>query len=323
MAREHEIRRPRCGKRDPRGEYVHFREADDVRLSALHHHGDLSNLYLFEFVERYYNNYEAARKRMARVFHETGFYEKANAQENTATARSNFLIYGISKKGEEHLKSKGLYSKFSPNMTEIWHHDFNCSQTTASLELAVPEGFIYEPQHVVLTRNETHLNFPIDFIEPKILSRKNIQVLKKTITVSLKPDRVGQLNYPDGKRLLMFIEVENSKKQHQYRRGYKTTERNAIQYRKFLGSKRLYRNYFPDRKGLGAIVLYLYWDYGTMQGAMDYVASMTQNGMNAYSLFKYVPEFSKWGFKPAPVLHSLYTEPWVRIGYPPTRLTDL
>ena len=308
-------RRPRTGPPRPIGKSLVLSSFDDTRMLKLHQHGHLPTPYIFAFTKAERINYIATRNRLALLRHERSYLFLPKQQDRAPNSRSNFGIYGLNVKGEDYLKTKGLFSEFAPVVgdSDLWFHDFMASTVTASFDLATPKGYEYEPQNVVLERHGTHLSFPVPFIEPKT---------EREVTTDLKPDRVGQINYPNDKKLLTFIEVERSKKQHTYRVGHKTTERNCLQYFEFIGRRR-YMEYFTDTAGLGAVVLFIYWDTGTMMGAIEHMRTVLPAGASQFMLFRSLPNFDIDNFKPPQVLDTLWTDPWLRVGHPSVKLTDL
>tara|TARA_R110001606_G_scaffold237806_6_gene385827 strand:+ start:816 stop:1766 length:951 start_codon:yes stop_codon:yes gene_type:complete len=308
-------RRPRVNSRaKSRGKNIILNANDDLRLLKLHTYGHLPVPYLHAFTRDSNKSLRYVRQRLNTVRHEEALIFEPMQQLDTSAFRGNTLIYGLHPKGEEYLKSKGLYSLFAPVVGEnqLWIHDFTASCVCASLELAAPEGYTYQSQPVVLDQYNACLSFPVSFTEPG----------GKNITIDLKPDRMGQINTNIGKSILVFLEVERSKKQHQYRRGYKTTERNGIQYYNFI-ARRQYMEYFGKKSDMGAMTLFLYWDAGTMMGAIDFLKKVVPNGTCKFMLFKYLPNIKNHNFKPPPILKNLWDEPWLRIGHPPIRLTEL
>lgn len=310
-------RRARVSLRpQPTGKKISITDMDDTRLMKLHNYGHLPTPYIHAFTESKHVSLEATRRRLNLIRNEAGLLFEPQQQLETAAFRGNTLVYGLSPKGNEYLKSRGLYSEFAPIIGESqhWIHDFTSSCVCASFELAAPDGYSYEPQTDVLGRYDTLLSFPVKFFEPS--------PYKKESTIELKPDRVGQINTPSGKNILTFLEVERSKKQHKYRRGYKTTERNGLQYYNFIADRE-YMEHFHNQDGLGAMVLFVYWDYGTMIGAIEYLKKVVPNGKCKFMLFCYLPNIKNSNFKPLPILKNLWDEPWFRIGYPPVLLTEL
>lgn len=306
-------RRPR-DTRVSTGKRISIQPRDLVWFEMLHRHGALPFRYLHEFTTHIASYEKRAVDRATDLFHENetahggAYLERPYQQFATLDARYQNMVYDISPKAEDALRETGKWRDAAPHTSNShWRHDFMLSCVTASIHLAtIGTNYRFIFQDEILERAGTSLSFSV----PYTLDRKRHEH-------PLHPDRIFGIQYPDGKARLFIVEADCSTEPMRSRNRRKTVERCAHQYREFIG-RGLYKDALKVSGGL--LVIHLTTSEPRMRNMMDVVQEVS-GGANSYSLFGYLPQFSRF-FKPPQVLRNLFTDPWERVGEPPFSMLD-
>lgn len=290
-------RRPR-DKRVPTGETVLIQPRDLMWFEMLHRHGALPFPYLHEFTKGSERFLIGASRRTKVLFHE-GYLTRPYQQFVTLNARYQTLVYDLSPKGEQLLKGAGTWRELAPRTASThWAHDFMLACITASIHIATlgtEYRFIFEDEILARAGAEKR-EFDVGYTTA---SGK---------TFLLRPDRFFGIEYPTGDTRLFVVEADRGTETQMSDQGRKTIERNAEQYKRFIGGH-LYKDVFKTRAGM--LVLHVTTSEQRMRNMMAVTDRVI--GPNTYSLFTYLPQFSRY-FKPPKVLNHLFTDPLLRVG---------
>lgn len=230
-------RRRRNAKRQARGVSV-IRDSDVKILAFIHHHGGmLTTDIIFKFceLEGLYKNRRSLTYRLRDLYHNLGLIDRPHQQRNIEYPERFNLVHRVSEKGEELLKSRGLYSEYVSRPYGAYQHQMMTACVYASYALNAKEaGIEFTPQHTLLKR----------------LGRgAGIQIDGKKV----EPDALFMLTI-DGKSVLIFLEVDRATEPgHSKSDKRKSWGRSVEQYQKIIAHK-LYKEHYDVPTTCGAQV---------------------------------------------------------------------
>ena len=286
-----------------RGELVRITPRDLLWFEALHRHGPLPLPYLHAFTHASNASYHASTRRAATLFHE-GYLTRPHQQFATLDARCQTLVYDLSGRSKEELRRNNLRRQYAPKPSPShWRHDFMVACITASIEISTAGtgcGYIHRDE--ILNRNGTTLSFDVS----SVASGRD---------ALLRPDSIFGIRYPSGRARLVVVEADCGTEVLAARGWRKSIERNAGQYRAFIGERR-YREALGTDAGI--LLLYATTSPRRMSNLID-VWRATHDGKCPYAIFACLPEFVRY-FKPPQILTRLFTAPYERIAVEPFHL---
>lgn len=296
-------RRPR-DRRSPAGMTISVTDRDLTWFEKLHRHGPLASTYLLEYSKHTHRSEGRAKDRLTQLFHEKGrrgapFLDRPWQQFATYDSRYNDLVYDNAEGALRALGDAGLLRTNTPVVGGHWVHRYMTAAITSSIELSAlcTDNVRYIFQDEILNRAGTSLRFP---------------VTADGATCDLIPDALFGLEYTsEGRKLYRFFLVEADRCTEPVRvshRRRKSYERTVRQYAEFVG-KGMYKGVL--KLSAGIVVL----NVTTSDSRKDVLISLTRelsvSRQNGYMLFATVPTFGR-AFKPAQVLHQLFSTPWQR-----------
>jgi len=224
-------------------------------------------------------------------------------QFDTRHADANYLIVDVTEHGLAALKNLGKYRARAPATSGSGKHDFMASHIYASIDLACrAAGHRFVHQDEILDLAKTDLRIPVA-IEGQV--------------ICLIPDRIFAIEYDVGgqKRYSAFALEADRRTEPNTRRNRKTFEGNLLQYQDFIDH--IYR----DKLGLdcGMLVLNVTTSKLHMRRMIEVahsIARSTNQPVKNYMLFRYLSQFGR-AFRPPEPLPELFTDAWIRAGYPP------
>lgn len=309
-------RRSRLASRpEPRGQKRKITARDRVWIDLIHDHGPLPTSILTAFTSHLYSptsdradvyradkkDHDAAVKRMKRLFHEAGVFERYAQQYEVAKAERHYLFYGLTDHGRV-LSSEN--SEYSPRINpKIFKHDVMTPCITASIRYAIREtGIQYIPQHKILEKKAKSL------------------VISDVLGHDLVPDGIFGLQYLNGAHRYFFVEADRGTEPQESKHSRKSIRRNYLQYREFIGG-----GYYKNHFGIdgSAVVLNLTILPDRLVNMVDVVKRASESGRSTFSLYQYTPDFGVNNFEPPhQPLDYLVNLPWKRSGHDPFLITD-
>ena len=294
-------RRTPWGGRQPTGKYVHLRKRDFATIDKLDIHGDLPTTYLHSLVEA--GDELGYVKRLRDLYHESNIclgkkrlgyplLDKDQTQHETLMPRSARLVYRNTPAARRLLVEVGMRGEEEPHVklsgkASEYDHRLATSCTTASIELGARKK-----RHLFIPQREITSDFPIPS-KPE----------------NVRPDGLFQIDY--GKETKTFIlEVVRTNCE-------KAVAELIIKQYRYIYEKKIYKDHLNTDK---LITLFVFTNMRGFTNLTEAYKEATTKKNGEYGgnplLFKYVPEFDGIRHVP-PVLTSLYTEPWYRVGRVP------
>src|SRR4051794_34594251 len=152
-------RRPR-DKRCPTGKYVTVSKRPQVlaAFKALHEHGPLSTLYLFEYWKPFSASLGTMKNALTDLYHEDetehgGPYLDKPGQDYSASTLNSFEIWDITRHAEHALEEAGYELLPRPFEGGLNPHRFMVSSVASSIELAALENRMlsYKPRSLIIS----------------------------------------------------------------------------------------------------------------------------------------------------------------------------
>lgn len=253
---------------------------------------------------------------LSKLRHEAGLVECPNASWEAANARYRPAVYGITRKGEEELKKRGLYVP-RPKTGHEFNHELMACLVQASFELGARE------QGLQLITAQEILDHPAC---PK---DTRYEKAPWSIPVRFKYDNfhVEQNIESDG-TFFGLARVEGAKRTTIMFPGFEADrrteplepeayERSSIK-KKMVAFRELARQkIYQSRFGLpNAIIPFITINETHKRSLMRVLENITEGHGSKLFIFKSIPNFASFEKFP-PATGHMVTEPWERVGHPP------
>lgn len=298
----------------PTGKRVYLRGRRLIWAQMLHWHGPLPSSILHEFTKHLSADEVWTRKQLRDLFHEDNtphggaYFTRPQAQKGTEADERNQKVYDLLPAAERALKEAGLWSDLAPKRTSSWLHDFFSACNTASIHLAClrePEQYGYIPHHEIVAR----------------VGRQSFEV--PGFERHLRPDPFLGITYKGHGTIIALTESDLATERHTLtekarKAKRKTYEESMALHYQFV-EKRQYRAVFGEKVEM--MTLHFFNSEGDMAEAMELMGKAAPHGAKR-QLFKYVPGFKRYEFKPPYPLYSHFDEPWLRVGQPPRLISQ-
>jgi len=295
-------------------------------------HGDLTSNRLHAFTEHLHRNPTRSDKRLTDLFHEAhtphdGTYlTRPMAQfrvlrdelDTRHDKRKNHAVYRNTDRARAALRDAGRLCENVRPYSNSFEHDLVGSSITADVHLAaLKEGIGFTYGHDVLNAFGLTWSFEAtyDYTSPK--TGKTY-----TNTETFRPDGMFAITYPNGGKVLYFLEVDRGNEATTSDADRKTLSHNILMYRAFIGGRQ-YLDYF--KKAIPIVALFASTAPARMQGTMNYLDAISNDGNN-YIAFRYFDDFGtrtpegEMMFHPADIMTDILTVPWNRVSKPPITL---
>lgn len=294
---------------------------DLLWFQKLHEHGPLSSSFLHAFSKHIAKSEKRSRDRLTDLFNESrtpddgAYLTRPWQQFQTFDARYQDLVYDLGAPAETVLRQRGLWHEYNASAGGAWQHRYMVAAITASIELATLDdpNLTYIPQHLILSRANTALRYPVPFKNP---------LTGRDETSDLIPDALFGLEYRHGgNSSFRFFVIEADRSTEPSRASKfnrKSHLRNFLQYREYVG-----RGLYKRHLGLNAVLLVLHVTIteATLASMLKVAREVSPNG-NTYQLFRYCSQFGKL-FKPTKPTAELTIGDWNRVLYPSFKIGRL
>ena len=269
----------------------------DVRIFiALHNHRYLRSTYLFALIGGEWTHFQ----RRLRLLYRAKYLSRSPEQQLYANVLNRPVVYELDHKGEEVLKSMGLWTHDLKKQKSDPHHEFlhdlGLNDASCSIELgAMSRGFtIRHTQHVIARSSLDGPHFP--------LPEKRRYV----------PDWLFGVQSDAGVVLYMLEFDRSTMPLSERKDGGSSYARKFKELDYLIAGHGAYKQYFPAPIPL--LSLHLFISHERMMNAMKIA------GPTRYNLFKAVPALGSVLEPPSRPIPSLFTEPWKREGHPDFRM---
>lgn len=267
-------------------------------LQFINLHGPLSSHYLYELTKDVGTNFDNNSRYLKALFR-GGYVYKPIQQRSTEYPDGHFHIYELTPKGEQYLRSKGLWID-AIRPTGKWVHQFFVSSITATIDIMCQrEGYRYIPPHEYLNGQPM-----------KVDTRFSWQ--GRPIEKPLVPDAVFAIDYGGGKFIAYALEADrNTEPNVSKTPNRKSDLRSLLQYQELIG-KKLYKTAYK-REAL-MMLLYVTVNPGHAENFLKLAGDTL--GTPAWLAVGIEDAFAE-PFYPPKLLTHLFDEPLARAGREP------
>jgi hypothetical protein len=254
------------------------------------------------------------------LFHETGFIERPDQQQNAFNALYSPTVYRLSERGHAYLRQEGYAALQAPSKVGPFAHNLLASDILADIKRAIDAA----PGLRYISKQEILAGAP-----SATRARRNPFALPVSISHEFGGRRVAEetsyvadgwfgIEFQGGGRRYHCLEVNLGANV----RAKNLTD--ASHLRKFLSVRALrHSNGFAQHLGLTApvIALFVQNDPATTQNSMGLLEELSANAGSAYFAFKSLPTFQQQECAPLPTGHTVF-KPWHRVGFGPLYLSQ-